>query len=357
MTRPTTTKRRAAAPAPHAPVKTKAAAAGRRIQVKRSGVHGKGVFAVQPIAAGETIIEYVGEIISWEEAQRRHPHDLCDPNHTFYFHIDGDHVIDALFEGNASKWINHACDPNCESDERDGRIFIQAVRDIAAGEELNYDYGLVLDERYTAKLKAEYACHCGAPDCRRTMLAPKRGVKLADRPAKPEAAKAAEPKAKASTKPQVKQAAQKAKPEPATQVKAKAKATSTGKGKAADAKTSSTSAKPVRKAGTPGKPTQAKAVSKTNQPKAKAQTGAKASASAKPKAQAKAVTAPKASKAGQTAQVSKSTPPAKAAKAAKAAQAAKAVKATQTAKTVKRAQPSPRAKAVTRSGKAGKSAA
>ena len=350
MTRPTTSKRRAAAPAPHAPVKTKAAAAGRRIQVKRSGVHGKGVFAVQPIAAGETIIEYVGEVISWEEAQRRHPHDLCDPNHTFYFHIDGDHVIDALFEGNASKWINHACDPNCESDERDGRIFIQAVRDIAAGEELNYDYGLVLDERYTAKLKAEYACHCGAPDCRRTMLAPKRGVKLADRPAKPEAAKAVEPKAKASTKPQVKQTAPKAKAESATQVKAKAqaKATSTGKGKAADAKTSSSSAKPVRKAGTPGKPMQAKAVSKTSQPKAKAQTGAKTSASAKSKPQAKARTTPKAEKANQAAQVKQATPPTKAAKAAKVA---KAGQATQTAKVVKRAQPSPRAKAAAKSGK------
>ncbi len=238
MTRPTTTKRPTAAPAPQVP-KAKAAAAGRRIQVKRSGVHGKGVFAVQPIAAGETIIEYVGEVISWEEAQRRHPHDLCDPNHTFYFHIDGDHVIDALFDGNASKWINHACDPNCESDERDGRIFIQAVRDIAAGEELNYDYGLVLDERYTAKLKAEYACHCGAADCRGTMLAPKRGVKLAARPAKPEPKQAP----KAESKPKDTD---------------KAKAESAGKGKAAEAKLGSkTAAKPVPKADAPspvGKP-------------------------------------------------------------------------------------------------------
>ena len=244
MTRPTTTKRRTAAPAPQAP-KAKAAAAGRRIQVKRSGVHGKGVFAVQPIAAGETIIEYVGEVISWEEAQRRHPHDLCDPNHTFYFHIDGDHVIDALFDGNASKWINHACDPNCESDERDGRIFIQAVRDIAAGEELNYDYGLVLDERYTAKLKAEYACHCGAADCRGTMLAPKRGVKLAARPGKPESKAASKVKSK---------------------TKGKTKAESAGKNKAAEAKLGSkTAAKPLRKADAPspvGKPkSKAKAVS------------------------------------------------------------------------------------------------
>ena len=131
-------------------------------------------------------MEYAGEVISWDEAQRRHPHDLCDPNHTFYFHIDGDHVIDALFGGNASRWINHSCEPNCESDERDGRIFILARYDIAAGTELTYDYGLVLEERYTAKLKAEYACHCGHANCRGTMLAPKRGIKLAA-PAKPKA--------------------------------------------------------------------------------------------------------------------------------------------------------------------------
>ena len=149
-------------------------AKGRRIQVRRSGVHGKGVFALQPIAAGETLIEYTGEVISWPEALRRHPHDPKDPHHTFYFHVDDKHVIDAKYGGNASRWINHSCDPNCEADEVDGRIFIKALRDLAPGEELFYDYGLVIDERYTPKLKKEYECRCGAPNCRRTMLAPKR---------------------------------------------------------------------------------------------------------------------------------------------------------------------------------------
>ncbi|MEH3085082.1 MAG: SET domain-containing protein-lysine N-methyltransferase [Xylophilus ampelinus] len=146
----------------------------RRLQVRRSGVHGKGVFALRGIAAGEVLIEYVGEIISWQEAQDRHPHDPSQPNHTFYFHIDDDRVIDAAHGGNSSRWINHACDPNCETDERGGRIFIRALRDIAAGEELTYDYGLTLDERYTPRLKAEYPCWCGAPNCRGTLLAPKR---------------------------------------------------------------------------------------------------------------------------------------------------------------------------------------
>ena len=147
---------------------------GRRVQVRRSGVHGKGVFALQPIRAGETVIEYAGERITWKEALRRHPHDPAQPNHTFYFHIDDQHVIDANVGGNAARWINHACDTNCEADEQDGRVFIKAVRDIEPGEELFYDYGLVIDERLTPKLKKEYPCHCGSPNCRGTLLAPKR---------------------------------------------------------------------------------------------------------------------------------------------------------------------------------------
>ena len=149
-------------------------APARRIQVRRSGVHGKGVFALQNIPEGETIIEYVGEVISWKEAMRRHPHDPKDPNHTFYFEVEDSRVIDAKHGGNSSRWINHSCNPNCEADEVDGRVFIKALRNIRAGEELNYDYGLIISEPYTAKLKAEYPCWCGAKNCRGTLLAPKR---------------------------------------------------------------------------------------------------------------------------------------------------------------------------------------
>ena len=146
----------------------------RRIQVRLSGVHGKGVFALQPIAEGERIIEYKGQRITWPEALRRHPHNPAEPNHTFYFHIDDKHVIDANVSGNAARWINHACAPNCQADEVKGRVFIHALRDLAEGEELFYDYGLIIDERYTPKLKRDYECRCGSRSCRRTMLAPKR---------------------------------------------------------------------------------------------------------------------------------------------------------------------------------------
>lgn len=149
-------------------------AGGRRIQVRRSGVHGKGVFALRPLKKGEVVIEYKGEVIDWKEALRRHPHDPTDPDHTFYFHIDERNVIDAKYGGNAARWINHACAPNCEADEVDGRIFIKALRPIKPGEELFYDYGLIIDEKYTPKLKKQFACHCGAKTCRGTMLSPKR---------------------------------------------------------------------------------------------------------------------------------------------------------------------------------------
>jgi len=151
----------------------------RRIQVRRSGIHGKGVFALQAIAAGSLIIEYIGELIDWPEALRRHPHDPTDPNHTFYFHIDDGRVIDAVVGGNASRWINHSCEPNCEAEEDGCRVFIKALRDICPGEELFFDYGLVIDERHTAALKKQYECRCGSASCRHTMLAPKRGSRKA----------------------------------------------------------------------------------------------------------------------------------------------------------------------------------
>ena len=154
-----------AAPAP---------ATGRRIQVRRSGVHGKGVFCVAPIAKGATVIEYKGETVSWKEALRRHPHDPANPDHTFYFHLDDVHVIDGKVNGNSARWINHSCRPNCEAEEDDGRIFIVALRRLQPGEELFFDYGLVLDERQTAKVRKRYECRCGARACRGTMLAPKR---------------------------------------------------------------------------------------------------------------------------------------------------------------------------------------
>ena len=140
------------------------------IEVLSSGVHGKGVFATRHMAAGERVIEYVGERISMVEAIRRHPHDAAQPDHTFYFYLNDARVIDALYGGNDSKWINHSCRPNCVPDEAQGRIYILTRRPVFKGEELTFDYGLFSDEPMTDALKARYACRCGASKCRGTML-------------------------------------------------------------------------------------------------------------------------------------------------------------------------------------------
>ena len=237
---------------------------GRRIQVRRSGVHGRGVFALQDIAEGEIIVEYEGAVISYEESQRRHPHDPANPHHTFFFQIDGERVIDGGDGGNAARWINHSCDPNCFAEEVDERIFISALRNIYAGEELGYDYGLIIEERYTAKLKADYACRCGAPDCRGTMLAPKRGWK-------PKLPRADLPEP-VVPKPKRKRKVAKDKAEDAGKAKPKAdKAKTKAKAKAAD--------KPQADA-----PSKAKAKPKTT---AKPKSDSKAKAASKPKASAK----------------------------------------------------------------------
>ncbi len=147
---------------------------GPRTEVRASPVHGRGVFVRRPISGGARILEYRGQRIDWPEALARHPHDPQQPNHTFYFSLDDGDVIDAAVGGNAARWINHACTPNCEARQVDGRVYIYALRDLQPGEELFYDYRLSLDARYTASLKRAFACHCGTSACRGTMLAPKR---------------------------------------------------------------------------------------------------------------------------------------------------------------------------------------
>lgn len=144
----------------------------RRIIVRRSKVHGKGVFAASFIPKGTRIIEYKGRRMSEKAADEKY----CDDSspHTFLFLLDNAVVIDANYEGNSARWINHGCKPNCDSTEEGGRMFIDALRDIRAGEELSYDYNLVLEERHTPAQKKLHACGCGAPKCRGTILGPKR---------------------------------------------------------------------------------------------------------------------------------------------------------------------------------------
>ena len=147
------------------PKKSKSRKRTVRIEVRKSGVHGHGVYAVQSIPKATRIIEYTGQRVSWEAA----PNDENDP-HTFNFGLDNGEVINPEIGGNDARWINHSCDPNCEAVEEDDRIFIDALRDIQAGEELFYDYALEIDEPITEELKKRFACYCHSPNCRGTML-------------------------------------------------------------------------------------------------------------------------------------------------------------------------------------------
>lgn len=141
--------------------------------VKASTLHGKGVFALRDIPAGTRILQYAGRRLTSEQADALHPVNPDDPFHTFFFALSSGKIIDGGQRGNDSRWINHCCEPNCEGHENsDGtRVYIVAMRDIAAGEELLYDYGLVIDEDITAELKQNYRCLCGVPSCRGTMIA------------------------------------------------------------------------------------------------------------------------------------------------------------------------------------------
>ncbi len=146
---------------------------GRRFAVRRSPIHGRGVFALRPMATGERVIEYTGEVIPWEEAVRRHQDRPGDESHTMFFELADGGVIDGWVGGNSSRWINHSCDPNCTAREERGRIVVRARREIPAGEELTFDYRLGReDDDEDPDGDAVYACACGSARCRGTMLDP-----------------------------------------------------------------------------------------------------------------------------------------------------------------------------------------
>ena len=142
------------------------------IAVRRSRVHGKGVFAAAPIAKGARLIEYVGQRVSHKEADRRYEAKEAEDNHTFLFIVGPRTVIDAGVDGNAARFFNHSCDPNCESVIARGRVYIEAIRAIEPGEELTYDYQIQREKDDPPDIDEIFACRCGAPGCRGTMLWP-----------------------------------------------------------------------------------------------------------------------------------------------------------------------------------------
>ena len=165
------------------------------VEVRNSPVHGRGVFAVQPIKKGARILEYLGDRVSHAAADKRYEdHDESD-NHTFLFIVDKHTVIDAGVNGTDARFINHQCEGNCESVIENRRVFIDATRDIAPGQELGYDYEIGREKDDPPNVDEIYACRCGSPKCRGTMLwPPKKAAAAKKKPARKK------PKSKSKTK-------------------------------------------------------------------------------------------------------------------------------------------------------------
>jgi uncharacterized protein len=140
-----------------------------RYRIGRSKIHGRGVFATESIRKGTRIVEYLGEIITDEEADHRER----GRKHVWFFDLDCGHVIDGdpRLPGPC---VNHSCRPNCFTEIAAGRVFIVADRAIRQGEELTYDYRLEPDVTV-------WPCHCGAPGCRGTINRRPRRTKRASR--------------------------------------------------------------------------------------------------------------------------------------------------------------------------------
>jgi uncharacterized protein len=142
--------------------------------IRSSSIHAAGCYTTRRIKKGTRVVEYDGPRFTKDVADERYQDRFI----TYLFSCGDDEVIDGF---GTAMFINHSCDPNCETEDEDGRIFVKAIRDIAAGEELTYEYNLYDSD------DEEGTCYCGAMECRGTMLSEeevKRRAKRANRKAK-----------------------------------------------------------------------------------------------------------------------------------------------------------------------------
>ena len=124
------------------------------VEVRHSPIHGTGAFAQSDLPGGARVIEYVGEKITKAESLRR-----CEQNNQYIFDLDDEFDLDGNVPGNPARFLNHSCAPNCEAELDAERVWILALRDIKAGEELTFNYGYDLEDY------REHPCRCGAAEC------------------------------------------------------------------------------------------------------------------------------------------------------------------------------------------------
>ena len=132
-----------------------------RVRVGPSRIAGQGLFAEQNIKQGTKIIRYIGEKITHEESERR----LAAGN-VYIIGLNERYAIDGDIPNNTARFINHSCDPNCHTEQFGNTIWLVAIKDIRAGEELTYNYGYD-DEDYE-----DNPCNCGANNCCGYILGP-----------------------------------------------------------------------------------------------------------------------------------------------------------------------------------------
>lgn len=144
------------------------------LEARSSDIQGTGCFARKDILNGTRIIEYKGQRIPQSVVEERSfvevddVGEIIESSHVYMFYVDWRTTIDGGVNGNDARFINHSCEPNCKSSVENRRVFIDAIRNIAQGEELTFDYKL--DVTASAEQKKRYACRCGSPNCRGTML-------------------------------------------------------------------------------------------------------------------------------------------------------------------------------------------
>ncbi len=133
------------------------------MEVRDSGIHGRGVFASRDIPKGTRVMEYLGEKITKAESERRAAAQMEAARRgagaVYIFELNKRHDIDGNFEWNTARLANHSCDPNCETVIDRGRIWVETLRDVFAGEELTYNYGYDLEDF------EDHPCRCGAAGC------------------------------------------------------------------------------------------------------------------------------------------------------------------------------------------------